>query len=260
VGDLDAIIGASTGSQQAIPCTATLVQRELGAPEGASACFDVNATCLSFLFALQTAAHLLAAGAYNTMLLYSSEIASLSMNPNEPESAVLFGDAAAAAVLTRSAPGEASAIWHARFETYSRGARLTEIVGGGTLHHPNNPTTTPEMNLFHMDGPGIFRQAAPLAEGFVTRFFEHVPWKRGQIDAVVPHQGSRHVVEQLTRRLGFCEEQVIWGLAERGNCVAASIPLTLAEAVHAGRIQRGQRVLLIGTGAGLTIGAVALTF
>ncbi len=260
VGDLDAVIGASTGAQQAIPCTAAFLQQELGAPEGASACFDVNATCLSFLFALQTAAHLIAAGAYKTVLIVSSEIVSPSMNPKEPESAVLFGDAAAAAVLTRSAPGEASAIWHAHFETYSSGAHLTEIVGGGTLHHPNNLTTTPEMNLFHMDGPGIFRQAAPLADGFVARFFEQLGWERRQVDAIVPHQGSRHVVEQLTRRLGFCAEQVIWGLAERGNCVAASIPLTLAEAVQAGRIQRGQRVLLIGTGAGLTIGAVALTY
>src|SRR5947209_19991210 len=73
------------------------------------------------------------------------------------------------------------------------------------------------------------------------------------------HQASRHPIEQLSKRLGFTHEQVFLNLAERGKCVSASIPLALAEAVERRRIQRGDRVLLIGTGAGLTLGAVALT-
>ncbi|HEY4386092.1 MAG TPA: hypothetical protein VGN34_16670, partial [Ktedonobacteraceae bacterium] len=150
VKDLDAIVGASTAPAQSIPCTAALVQRELGAPEGQSACFDINATCLSFLFALQNVAHLVAAGVYKRVLIFSSEIASQSLNPDERESAVLMGDAAAAAIITRSEEGEGSCYWHAHFVTYSSGADLTQLVGGGTLHHPNDPTTTPEMNLFHM--------------------------------------------------------------------------------------------------------------
>lgn len=257
---LDAIVGASTGPQQSIPCTAALVQRELGAPEGRSACFDVNATCLSFLFALQNVAHLIAAGVYQTVLVYSSELASRSLNPNERESMVLFGDAAAAAVLTRSGPGEASAIHHARFETYSSGADLTQIVGGGTLHHPNDPTTTPEMNQFSMRGTAVFKQAAKLIEPFLARFFEESGWTREMVDCVIPHQASGHAVALLTARLGFSAEQVFSNLSERGNCIAASLPLAFAEAAHAGRLQRGDRVLLAGTGAGLTLGALALTY
>ena len=260
VADLDAIICASTTPQQAIPCTAAFLQRELRAPEGVSACFDINATCLSFLFALHTAAHLVAAGVYRNVLICSSEIASCSLNPRERESAVLFGDAAAAAVLTRSQAGETSAIWHALFETYSSGAELTQILGGGSLHHPNDATTTPEMNMFNMRGSAIFKQAAILMEPFLQRFFSVLCWEREQIDAIVPHQASRHAIEQLSRRLGFNSDQVVLNLATRGNCISASIPLALAEAVYSGRIQRGDRVLLIGTGAGLTLGALALTF
>src|SRR3984893_6683146 len=141
---MDAIVGAAAAPQQAIPCTAAFLQRELHAPEGASACFDINATCLSFPFALQTVAHLVAAGVYQTVLICSSEVVSHSLNPHERESVALFGDAAAAAVITRSVPGEASAFWHAHFETYSSGADLTEIRGGGVLHHPNDPATTQE--------------------------------------------------------------------------------------------------------------------
>ncbi len=85
-------------------------------------------------------------------------------------------------------------------------------------------------------------------------------WPREQVDTVVPHQASRHGVEQVSARMGFREEQVFSNLPLRGNCVAASIPLALAEAVHSGRIQRNDRVVLLGTGAGLTVGALALTF
>lgn len=258
--DLDAIIGASSAPHQTIPCTAALLQRELGAPDGASACFDVNATCLSFLFALHAAAQFIHAGVYRRVLIVSSETAQHSRNPRERESAVLFGDAAAAAVVTRAEPGEPSALWGARFATYSSGADLARLPGGGSLHHPNDPATTREQNMFHMDGPAIFKKATRLIAPFLDEFFTQVGWQRSAIDVVIPHQASRHGVEQLTRRLGFVPEQVFTNLAVRGNCIAASIPLALAEAVEAGRVARGQRVALIGTGAGLTLGAVALVF
>lgn len=260
IEEVDAIVGASAAPQQVIPCTAALLQRELGAPEGVSACFDINATCLSFLFALQIVAPLVATGIYRNVLIFSSELASCSLNPLERESVALFGDAAAAVVIRRCISDETAGIGQALFETYSSGADLTTILGGGTLHHPNAPTTTPEMNLFHMSGPAVFKQASVLLEPFLERFLALAGWTREQIDRVIPHQASRHGIELLTRRLGFKHEQVINNLALRGNCVAASIPLTLAEAVHSGRVQRGDRVVLVGTGAGLTLGALALTF
>jgi 3-oxoacyl-[acyl-carrier-protein] synthase-3 len=260
VSDLDLIIAASSAPQQTIPCTAAFIQRELGAPEGVSACFDVNATCLSFLLAMQSAAHLLAAGTYRAALVVSSEIGGLSRNPADPASACLFGDAAAAAVLTRTPEGGASRVVWEQFATYSSAADLTAIPGGGSLHHPNDPATTPEMNMFHMDGSGVFRRAAKVLDPFVERFLARAGWSRQDVDVVVPHQASRHGVELVSSRLGFRPERVVSNLAERGNCVAASIPLALAESVAAGHIRRGQRVMLLGTGAGLTLGAIGLVY
>lgn len=258
--DVDVIVGASSAPQQAIPCTAALVQRAIGAPDGGSACYDVNATCLSFIFALQQVAHLIAAGVYRTALIFSSEVSFRSLNPAEPESAVLFGDSAVAAVLTAAPAASASAVHHTRFVTYSSGADLTRLLGGGSLHHPNDPTTTIADNMFHMDGTGIFKKAVRLIGPFLDSFLDETGWRREEIGCVVPHQASRHGVELLTARLGFREDQVFSNLATRGNCIAASIPLGLAEAVATGAVQRGSRVLLIGTGAGLTIGAVTLTY
>ena len=260
VAQVDAWVGASAVPHQGIPCTAALVQRALAAPDGGSACWDVNATCLSFIFALQQVAHMVAAGVYECVVVFSSEISQHGLNPASPESAVLFGEAAAAAVITRAAPGEPSAWWHAHFATWSSGADLTRVLGFGSLHHANNPATTPDKHMFEMHGPGIFRHAVRVSGPFLEQFFRTLGWQRSSIAAVVPHQTSRHGLLYLSERLGFTAQQVVVNLPERGNCIAASIPLAFAEAVHSGRIRRGDRVLLIGTGAGLTLGAVALTF
>lgn len=260
VDDLDLIIAASAAPQQTIPCTAAFIQRELGAPEGRSACFDVNATCLSFLFALQTAAHLVAAGSYRAALIVSSEVGGHCLNPNEPESAVLFGDGAAAAVVTRTPQGQASAVVWEQFATYSSGADFTTIRGGGNLHHPNDPATTPEMNMFHMNGPAVYKKAARLLGPFIEQFLARAGWEQAAVDAVVPHQASGHGVALVSERWGFRRDQVVSNLLTRGNCVSVSIPLALAEAVAAGRISRGSRVMLLGTGAGLTLGAIGFVF
>lgn len=257
--DLTAIIGASSTPQQAIPCTAVFVQRELGATEGIAACFDVNATCLSFLAAFDVASRLVAAGAHEHVLVFSSESAGKSLNPDEPESAVLFGDAAAAVIVSRA--GDSSSALHCtRQQTWHSGAELSQITGGGTLHHPNDPHTTAAHNLFAMRGPQLFRKAAPLLVPFMDALCAGAGWERADINAVVPHQASRHGIELGWKLLGFREDQIVVNLESRGNCIAASIPLALAEAVASGRIRRGDRVLLFGLAAGLSLGGAAITF
>jgi len=257
--DLTAIIGASSTPQQAVPCTAVFVQRELGAAEGVAACFDVNATCLSFLAAFEVAARLVASGAHRHVLVFSAESAAHSLNPAEPESAVLFGDAAAAVVVSH-AGDSGSALYTTRLQTWHSGAELSQISGGGTLHHPNAPDTTAAHNFFAMRGPQLYRKAAPLLLPFMDALCTSAGWTRSDVDAVVPHQASRHGIELGWKLLGFREEQIVVNLATRGNCIAASMPLALAESVASGRIRRGDRVLLFGLAAGLSLGGAALTF
>lgn len=257
---VDLIVGASTSPQQSVPCTAALVQRELGAPDGGSACFDVNATCLSFLFALHSVAHLVAAGVYRRALIFSSEIICHSLDFTQAHSAMLFGEAAAAAVVTRASELDRSMLHHAAFETYSSGADYTRILGGGSLHHPNDPGTTPQMNMFDMKGRALMQQAGRLIGPFVNHALQQAGWTRAEIDLLVPHQASKPALNLLVERLHFRSEQLFVNLPLRGNCVAASIPLAFSEALEQGRLHRGDRVLLLGSGAGLSLGAVALTF
>lgn len=259
IDDIDLIVSACAAPQQAIPCTAVWFQRELGGQPGRSLAYDVNATCMSFMVALQSVGHMLVAGTYRRALIISADRASVSLNPGEWESTALFGDAAAAAVVEVAPEGSASALLHAGFRTWSNGVELIQIRGGGTLNHPNNPATTPEMNWFAMQGPLAFRFAIRELRPFLDQFLLAAGWSFEDVDALVPHQANRHALEQLAR-LGFPADNIVEGLRDRGNCVAASVPLTLAEAVARGRINRGDRVMLLGSGAGVTLGGIALVY
>lgn len=258
--ELDLIVGAASAPHQAVPCTAALLQRALEAPNGKSACFDVNSTCLSFLNALQVASHLVASGAHRRALVFASEVTRHSIDPSEPESAVLLGDGAAAVVIERSPADSNACLIAAHFETHSSGSELTVCRGGGTSQHPNDPSTTHAMNLFHMNGPGIYRMASRLLDPFLDEILSRAGWTRGDVDHVVPHQASGPGIDLLTRLCGLRAEQVVRNVETRGNCAAASLPIALSEAIVEGRLRRGERVLLIGTGAGLTLGAIALRY
>jgi 3-oxoacyl-[acyl-carrier-protein] synthase III len=257
--DVGLVIAAAASPRQLIPCTAVFVQRELGLREGGSGCFDVDATCLSWLVALDLAALLVDAGRHRAVLVVTCEMASCSLNPREPESAGLFGDAAVATVVTRSR-GAASVVGCPRFETHSSGADFAEFIGAGTRHHPNHSATRAEMNMFHMQGKALVKMARRIVPPFLDRYFAATGSSRCDYRVVVPHQSSRLGVSALTEHFGFAPAQVVSNLATRGNCIAASLPLAFAEAVEAGRIARGDRVLLVGSGAGVTLGAMDLVY
>lgn len=258
--EVELIIGACTAPQQLIPCTAAFIQREMGAVEGRSACFDIGATCLSFLVALHTASLYIHLGHFKCVVIVSSEVTSLALNSQQPESAALFGDAAVAAVLKPCEGEESSGIGHWALSTFSSGAHLTELRGGGTFRHPNDPCTTPEDNMFHMDGPAVLRMALQTMPKFFKNFLEKAEAVPQDYNLIIPHQASFRGIDFMRRALGVEKERLFINLEHRGNCIAASIPLALAESKSTGRLKRGQRILLLGTGAGLTLGALELIF
>jgi len=205
------------------------------------------------------AANFLQTGRYKNILIASADVASCGINPKEPESASLVGDAGAAVVVTRSTEGDPSILHHAHFKTYGEGAYLTAIMGGGSGHHPRYPNHKPEDDLFHMDGPAVLRMVREIGDDFLEELYSGLSKSLVDIDVVVPHQASKVGLLMLTR-FGWPEQKIMHTLEWLGNCVAASIPVTLYQAVRDGNIQRGNKVLLAGTGAGLSIGGLVLTF
>ena len=250
----DLVINASLTPRQLIPDTSVFIQRELGL-EGTPS-FSIHATCLSFLVALHNASALIGAGAYRRILIVSSEVGSLSRNFDEPESAALIGDGAAAAVL-EAAGDTSSALLAYEMGTWPSGAELTELRGGGIRRHPNLPGWSREDNLFHMNGPGVYKMARRRVALVLSRVLERAGLSRDDIDLVVPHQASGPALAAIAR-YGFSEGRVVNIIADYGNCIAASTPMALHAAAEAGRLNRGDRVLLLGTGAGLSVGAAVL--
>ncbi|WP_172194637.1 beta-ketoacyl-ACP synthase III [Saccharibacillus qingshengii] len=259
--DIDCLVCASGTMQQPIPCTAALIQRALGEEESGVPCFDINSTCLSFVTALDTLSYLIDAGRYRRILIVSSEIASKGLNWSDKESAALFGDGAAAAVVERSADSEVSRLLHARMTTHSAGARHSEIRGGGSgIPAPGYSEETAADYLFSMDGEAIFRQASRLLPDFMRELLGGAGLSMNDFKLVVPHQGSVMAMRLLQRKLGISEEQMLYVAPYYGNVIAASIPLGLDKAVREGRLNRGDRVLLVGTSAGLSLGGAVLIY
>ncbi len=245
----DLILNASTTPRQLIPDTSVFIMAELGLSGVAS--HSIHGTCLSFLVALHTAAALIATGAYRRVLIVSSEVGSIARDFAEPESGVLLGDGAAAAVVEPTPEGEGSKLLGYVAATYPRYLGLAEFRGLG-LERGNALDRSD--NLFHMNGARLFRAAMVNIPPLIGRLFEQTGLGPSDVDLVVPHQPSKPGLELLSR-WGFGPERVVDIVGEYGNCIAASMPMALATAVADGRLTRGKRVLLIGTGAGLSIGA-----
>ena len=256
---LDLIINASGTGEQAIPDTGALIQRQLGLGKSGIPAMTVHTTCLSFIAGMDVASNFINSGRYKNILIASADVASCGINPKEPESASLVGDAAAAVVVTKAEAGESSMIHRAHFKTYGEGAYLTAIMGGGSRLHPRFEGHKPEDDLFHMDGPAVLRMVRGIAHEFLDELQPGLSKSLLDIDVVVPHQASK-VGLMMLERFGWPDAKIMKTIETLGNCVSASIPATLYQAVRDGNIQRGKKVLLVGTGAGLSIGGLVLTY
>lgn len=255
-GELDAVIGASAVPEQPMPTTAVLVARRLGL--AGLAAFDVNASCLSLLTALDMAGLGLAAARWRRVAIVSSEIASVGLVKQEAETGSLFGDGAAAVVLGPS--GDGSELLGVRTQAFPDGARTCQILAGGTRFNITNPPPSERDYLFRMDSYGIVRATVAALPGFVDEFLASVRLSRDEIDLLVPHQTSGLGMRYLRKRLGFADQTIVDILASHGNQVAASLPTALHTAIESGRLRRGQIAMLLGTGAGLVVGAAALRY
>ena len=257
-GKPDLIINASGVPKQTIPDTSTFYQRELGF-EGIPS-FSVHCTCLSFITALNTAASLIHSGSYNRILIISSDRGTRGRNFNEPESASLLGDGAAAVVLEKSLENESSELIYFDMKTFPSCANLTEVRGGGTNKHPQDPETSLADNLFTMDGPAVYKIARKEVYRMMLKTMKTTRLKRKEVDWVIPHQASGKAVDAYISTGGFAKEKVVSIISEFGNCVAASVPMAFATAVQDGRIKRGNLLLFIGTGAGLSAACALIKY
>jgi len=259
--DIDCLVATSATMDQALPFNAAMVLAQAGARSRPIAAFDVGASCMSFLTGLDTMSYLVDAGRYQHVMLVSADIATFSLDWSRLHSSAIFGDGAAAAVIRRSSPDESSTLLASSLQTFAEGAGHCRILAGGSRHHPHRTTQSiKDLAMFHMDGPQIFKLAARELPGFTQRLLESAGLAMSDFDLVVPHQASRLALDHLRKRLGIQKARMVDVLQRLGNQVGASLPSALHHAISQGQLQRGQKALLIGSGAGMVLGGAALVY
>jgi 3-oxoacyl-[acyl-carrier-protein] synthase III len=258
--DVDAIVAVGSVPAQAIPCTAAFLQRTLGLSRSSIPAFDINATCLGFLVALDLVAQAIQTGRFRTVLIVASELASAGVNWDDSSTGGLFGDGAAAVVVgkpRRLGP----TLLASHLETHSQGVEHCQVRAGGTRLHPRmHARDFLPGTFFEMKGKQTYRLAAEVLPGFCATLFERSGIRPEDVTTWVAHQASGLALRHLQEALRVPAERFVLTLETRGNQIAASLPIALHQGISSGRIRAGEVVALIGSGAGLSLGGAVLRF
>lgn len=252
--DIDLLISASVSIAYQLPNNATIISKRMNERTDIP-CFDINLSCLSWLSALDFAVALLQNNTYKRIAIVSAETPSKILNKDVLESQVIFGDAAVATIIEKTDKPDCGKI-KGLFKTYSDGWNLSMIPAGGLEKHPLHVELEKKDYTFHMENKRLLLFSLKKIKVFFEEFnregdnFDH-------IDKVVPHQGSKAGLDFFINEYAI-ESKIVRNFETRGNCVAASIPLAFFEAIESGAIKKGNRVLLTGTAAGISVGALLI--
>ena len=260
LSELDMIIAAGATFDYPLPSQSAVIKSQLA--QGAhshTATIDVDSTCLSFISAFEIAAKLLDGKQYKNIAIVSSEIASKGLSPTRPETLTLFGDAAAAFILSFDET-KPSGFIKAGLKTYSQGVNYTIIKGGGNQYFFKDFAYDQELHAFEMDGMKLLKMGKEKIPSFMEWFFEDLSQKITDIPVIIPHQASQTALHLFKKMYDFAPNQLQQNLATHGNCIAASIPLLLHQTIAAGTLKRGDLCLLCGTSAGFSIGAALFQY
>jgi 3-oxoacyl-[acyl-carrier-protein] synthase-3 len=256
--DVDLVVVATSTPERPIPSTASLITAALGIEAGG---FDLNAACAGFVYALTTTAGLLGVGAGQTALLVGADTMTSVIDPEDRTTAILFGDGAAAVVLTtagegdaagadRPAPGlVASDLMHDPL-----GVDLLVVEAGGSGRPATAESVADRAHYLRMDGQEVFRRAVRGVTQSVERTLARAGCTPADVDLFVPHQANVRIVNAVLSRVGIAPERTLTTIDRYGNTSACSVPLSLAGVAEAGRVAPGDLVLMCGFGAGMAVG------
>jgi len=259
--DVDVVVVATSTPERLIPATAAIVAAELGITGGA---FDLNAACAGFVYGLTTTAALIGQGMARTAVVVGADTLTRFTDPDDRATAVLFGDAAGAVVLTgteRSAAARAGGRSPAAPGLVScdlvgdpEGIDLLVVPAGGSARPATAATVAAREHYLQMDGREVFRRAVRAVAASVDRTLARAGCTADDVSWFVPHQANARIVDAVLPRVGISPERTVSNVDRFGNTSAASIPLALAEEADNDRLAAGDLVLLCGFGAGLTVG------
>lgn len=252
--EIDLLVVATITPDSAMPSTACRVQPLLGLAN--ATCFDLNAACSGFVFALETARQFVATGTARKALVIGVDKMSTVMDWQDRTTCVLFGDGAGAVVVERATSGRG--VLSCATGGDGSMADLLQIPAGGSALPASEETLRNRQHFLRMEGNRVFKGAVRGMADVATLALEKAGVTPAQLACVIPHQANLRIIQAIAEKLELGMDRFVINLDRFGNTTAATIPIAMDEALSQGRLKDGDIVLFVAFGAGLTWGATVL--
>ena len=249
--EIDLIIVATISPDAFFPSTACYVQKNIGAIN--ALCFDVSAACSGFLYAMQIAENFISSGQRKNALIIGAEKLSSMVDWEDRNTCVLFGDGAGAAILTADEENEGrKKILASVLGSDGRQTDILHVPGGGSACPITPDNADQKLNAIRMQGREVYKYAVNAMRRAAEQVLEKSHMKVEDVDKLIPHQANLRIIEAITDRMGIPSERTFVNLDKYGNTSAAAVAIALDEANKTQSIKKGDIVLLVAFGAGLT--------
>ena len=251
--DIDLIITATITPDMAFPATACIIQDKIGAKNAAA--FDINAACTGFVFAIVMAQHFVNTGTYGNVLVIGTEKLTSIVDWTNRSTCVLFGDGAGACVVGKT---EDRKILSSFMGADGSGGHLLSVPAGGSRLPATEDTVKDRLHFLKMEGNEVFKIAVRIMVDAANKAIKKAGLGVGDISLFIPHQANIRILLAVAKRLGVPENKIFMNIEKYGNMSAASTAVALVEASQENRIKRGDNVVLVAFGGGLTYGAAVI--
>lgn len=257
--DIDCILFSATIPDMFFPNSACHLQEKLGITNMCPA-LDVNAACTGWLYLLPMADAMIKTGLYKHILVVGSEMTSSFNNWDDRNTCILFGDGCGVAILGRASENEDSQIYSSVLAADSTKKDHLALPAGGAIRRITHEVLDKGENWVTMNGQEVFKAAVKTMASLAERVIHESGKQMSDVDWFIPHQANLRIIEAVGHRFNFPPEKVIINVDKYANTSSATIPIALDEAIRAGKIKRGDNILMAAFGAGLTAGAIYLKY
>ncbi len=254
--DLDFIILATVTPDTMFPSTACWVQKRLGISDIPA--LDISAACSGFMYGLSLARSFIESGMYKTIAVIAVEELTKITDWNDRSTCVLFGDGAGSVIVQAAEAGDESGILSSYLGADGKFGNLLVKEAEGTLNPATHETIDKGMHFIKMEGQETFKQAVRVMKSASVEAVKLAGIKEEDLDLVIPHQANIRIIDALAKRLKVDYDKVVITVNKYANTSAATIPIALNEANREGRIKKGDNVLMVAFGGGLTWGATVV--
>ncbi|MFH1782920.1 MAG: beta-ketoacyl-ACP synthase III [Candidatus Omnitrophota bacterium] len=251
--DIDLIIVATITPDMTFPATACIIQEKLGAKNAAA--FDINAACTGFVFALIIAQQFIETSLYKNILVVGSEKLTSIVDWQDRSTCILFGDGAGACVVGKS---DEKNIISSFMGADGKGGRLLSVPGGGSRLPTTEETVKDRLHFLKMEGNEVFKLAVRVMTEAVNKAIKKIGLEVSDIDLAIPHQANIRILQAVAKRVGLSPDKIFMNIEKYGNMSAASTAVALVEASKEGKVKKGDHVVLVAFGGGLTFGSCVI--